>query len=192
MNRWYFFFFVVSGFCSILYEVIWLRLAMAQFGVTTALVSIVLSVFMIGVGVGSWGAGILARKYGNGLTFPPLRLYALTELSIAISALSVPCELLWGRELLLRHVAQASLSFLTYYLFSGTWVAITHVPWCACMGATFPFAMFAIKSSCALDSRRSFSYLYLANVLGAVLGATIPLLLIESLGFRGTLHVGGY
>jgi spermidine synthase len=58
------------------------------------------------------------------------------------------------------------------------------------MGATFPLVMFAIKKLNAPDSQRSFSYLYLANVLGAVLGATIPLLLIEALGFRGTLRVG--
>jgi hypothetical protein len=50
---WFFAFFFVSGFCSILYELVWLRLAMAQFGVTTALVSIVLSVFMGGLGAGS-------------------------------------------------------------------------------------------------------------------------------------------
>jgi spermidine synthase len=50
--------------------------------------------------------------------------------------------------------------------------------------------MFAIKKLNAPDSQRSFSYLYLANVLGAVLGASIPLLLIEALGFRGTLRVG--
>ena len=43
---WYFSFFVVSGFCSLVYEVVWLRLAMAAFGVTTPFVSIVLSVFM--------------------------------------------------------------------------------------------------------------------------------------------------
>ena len=36
---WFFFFFFVSGFCSVLYELIWLRLSMAQFGVTTALTS---------------------------------------------------------------------------------------------------------------------------------------------------------
>ena len=53
---WYFLFFFLSGACSILYELIWLRLAMAQFGVTTALTSITLSVFMLGIGVGSWGA----------------------------------------------------------------------------------------------------------------------------------------
>ena len=63
----YFFFFFVSGFCSILYELIWLRLAMAQFGVTTAMVSIVLSSFMAGLGVGSCAAGHVVRKYSGKL-----------------------------------------------------------------------------------------------------------------------------
>ena len=43
---WYFVFFFLSGLCSILYELVWLRLSMAQFGVTTAMVATVLSVFM--------------------------------------------------------------------------------------------------------------------------------------------------
>jgi predicted membrane-bound spermidine synthase len=47
---WYFIFFFTSGFCGILYELVWLRLSVAQFGVTTAMVSIVLSVFMAGLG----------------------------------------------------------------------------------------------------------------------------------------------
>ena len=55
----FFVFFFVSGFCSILYEIVWLRLSMAQFGVTGALVSIVLSMFMAGLGLGSWGSGYL-------------------------------------------------------------------------------------------------------------------------------------
>ena len=52
--RWCFGFFVVSGFCGLVYEVVWLRLAMASFGVTTALASIVISMFMAGR---RWGAG---------------------------------------------------------------------------------------------------------------------------------------
>jgi spermidine synthase len=60
--QWYFFFFLMSGFCSVLYEVVWLRLAMAQYGVTTPLISLVLSIFMLGLGVGSWGAGQLVKK----------------------------------------------------------------------------------------------------------------------------------
>jgi predicted membrane-bound spermidine synthase len=68
--QWYFLFFLVSGFCSILYELIWLRLAMAQYGVTTPPVSIVLSTFMLGLGLGSWGAGRLIRKWRGRYSFP--------------------------------------------------------------------------------------------------------------------------
>src|SRR5438445_3585142 len=85
---WYFVFFFISGFCGILYELVWLRLAMAQFGVTTALVSIVLSMFMAGLGIGSLGAGILLRRNASRVSFPPMRLYALTELLIACSAIA--------------------------------------------------------------------------------------------------------
>jgi predicted MFS family arabinose efflux permease len=41
---------------------IWLRLAMADFGVTTAMGSTVLSMFMAGLGLGSWVGGRLARR----------------------------------------------------------------------------------------------------------------------------------
>jgi spermidine synthase len=184
---WFFIFFLVSGFCSILDEIIWLRLAMAQFGVTTALTSIVLSMFMAGLGVGSWGSGRLIRRYENRIRIPALRLYALAELLIGMSAVLVPWQLLWGRMLLER--VQVSSSG-TYFVASGVWVALTVVPWCACMGATIPIAMLAIRNSGHQESKRSFSYLYLANVLGAVAGATVPLLLIELYGFGGTLKIG--
>jgi spermidine synthase len=186
MMVWLFVFFFISGFCSILYELIWLRLAMAGFGVTTAMVSTVLSMFMAGLGLGSWVGGRLARRWHG--TFPALRLYALAELLIGVSAIAVPHELAWGRDLLR---GLGSSSSFAYYLFSGAWVALALVPWCACMGATFPFAMLSIRSSYQSEAPRSFSYLYLANVLGAATGATLPLLLIEIFGFHGTLRIGG-
>src|SRR5580692_10816612 len=189
-RRWYFYFFYTSGFCSILYELIWLRLAMAQFGVTTAMVSIVLSSFMAGLGIGSWAAGHLVRKYAPRLTSPPLHLYAMAELFIGCSAVVVPLELLLGR-LVLEHLGSSlSLSSSGYYVAAGFWVACSLVPWCACMGATIPLGMFAIRSDKRLQSRRSFSFLYLANVLGAVAGALIPLLLIELFGFTSSLRLG--
>ena len=184
---WFFAFFFISGFCSLLYEVIWLRLAMAQFGVTSALVSIVLSMFMAGLGLGSWGSGRLIRKYGDTLKVPALRIYALTELAIACSAIIVPYELQWGRTLL-QHTGLSSSG--AYYLVSGACVALALIPWCAFMGATIPVGMLAIKNDLRQESPRSFSFLYLSNVLGAVAGATMPLLFIELLGFRGTLKIG--
>ena len=190
---WFFLLFFISGFCSILYEIVWLRLAMAQFGVTSALTSIVLSMFMAGLGLGSWGAGQLIRIYEDnreeGLGISALRVYALAELLIGISALLVPYQFWSGRQLLQRLAVSSSWS---YYLGSGICVALTLVPWCACMGATIPLAMRAIRKWRSADSERSFSYLYLANVLGAVVGSTVPLLLIELYGFHGTLKVGAF
>jgi spermidine synthase len=184
---WLFLFFCISGFCSILYEIIWLRLAMASFGVTSALVSIVLSVFMAGLGLGSWGSGYLIRRHSEKLRSSALRLYALSELLIGVSAILVSYELTLGRILLERLSVSSSAG---YYVASGFWVGLSLIPWCAYMGATIPLAMLAIRSRDAEQSQRSFSYLYAANVLGATVGTIIPLLLIELRGFRGTLRVG--
>ena len=182
---WFFVFFV-SGFCSILYELVWLRLAMASFGVTSDLVSIVLSMFMAGLGLGSWISGRLLRRYELNRS-SALRIYGSIEFLIAVSALLVPKELFFGRQLL-QHLEFSSS--VHYYLASGIWLALTLVPWCACMGATIPVGMQAIRCEFRSESPRAFSFLYLANVLGAVAGATIPLLIIEAWGFHGALATG--
>jgi len=185
--NWYFIFFFISGFCSVLYELVWLRLSMAQFGVTTAMVSIVLSVFMAGLGLGSWASGQWLRRTENSARSSALRLYALIELLIGVSGILVPYGLLWGRRVLEHSGLSSSLLF---YSVAGLWVAVTLLPWCALMGATVPVAMRAIGQTIPEQSRRSFSYLYTANVGGAVVGTSVPLFLIELLGFRGTLKVG--
>src|ERR1039458_7059467 len=128
---WFFWFFFVSGFCSVLCELIWLRLAMAQFDLTTALTSIVLSVFMAGLGVGSWLAGALVRRYGDRISFPPLRLYGLLELMIGLSALVVPAELVWGHRLLESLADRAAVSSAAYYVIAGLWLAATMISFCA-------------------------------------------------------------
>ena len=130
---WYFVFFFASGFCGLLYELIWLRLAMARFGVTTALTSMVLSSFMAGLGTGSLAAGRLLRRHSGKISFPALRLYALVELLIACSAIAVPLELTAGHNFLAHMASAASFSSASYYVISGIWVALTLIPWCACM-----------------------------------------------------------
>jgi len=184
----FFAFFLISGFCSLLYEVIWLRLGMAQFGVTSAMTSIVISVFMAGLGLGSWTAGKLTKRLEMRSSFPRVRAYALTELVIGIGSLVAPFELVAGRKLL--EAAGVSSSF-GYYVAAGLWLGVALLPWCTAMGATFPVAMWAIRKQENEDRGRSFSYLYVANVLGALGGAVLPLFLIEAMGFRGTLRVGG-
>jgi spermidine synthase len=185
--NWYFVFFFISGFCSVLYELVWLRLSIAQFGVTTAMVSIVLSVFMAGIGLGSWMSGKWLRTHGTDSQTPALRLYAIIELLIGVSAIVAPYELSWGRRILENLGLSTSFG---YYCVAGMWVASTLIPWCALMGATIPVAMRSIEQTIPKEAARSFSYLYLANVTGAVAGTVLPLFLIELLGFHGTLMVG--
>ena len=184
---WYFIFFFLSGFCSVLYELVWLRLSMAQFGVTTAMVSIVLSVFMGGLGLGSWASGEWIRRRGERMTFPALRLYAAIEFLIGVSGIVVPFELGLGRTLLEK---LGSTSSAEYYVVSGVWVALALIPWCTLMGATIPVGMLAIERMLPQESSRSFSYLYMANVMGALFGTIIPLFFIEVSGFHETLKVG--
>ena len=189
LPRYFFAFFFVSGFCSLVYEVIWLRLSMARFGVTTPMVSIVLSVFMAGLGLGSWLGGKWMRGVGSSPR-APLRLYGLLELLIGVSAFAAPATIDWGYRLLRDSGGGLAWGSSFYYLASGAWVTLALLPWCTCMGATFPFAMAAIRRMSAGASEHSFSFLYLANVLGAIAGTVIPaFVLIELFGFYGTLRI---
>ncbi|HXE74911.1 MAG TPA: fused MFS/spermidine synthase [Candidatus Xenobia bacterium] len=185
--HWYFIFFLLSGFCSLVYEVVWLRLAMAQFGVITPLVSVVLSVFMAGLGLGSWLAGRLMAALGAPAPAVPLRLYALVELFIGVSGLLVPRLLRSGHALLVEAGGDAGWGSPEYFLGATLWITLALLPACTCMGATFPLAMAAIERSAGLRTAQSFSYLYVANVLGAALGTAVPaFVLVEALGFLGT------
>jgi hypothetical protein len=118
-----------------------------------------------------------------------LRFYALAEAGIGLSALTVPYELAWGRSILAAGSGVAWDS-ATYYVASGAWVALALLPFCVAMGATFPLAMAAIRGEGLAGSDRSFSFLYLANVLGATSGTVVSaFLLVEIFGFAATLLV---
>jgi predicted membrane-bound spermidine synthase len=148
--------------------------------------------FMAGLGLGSWGAGVLTRRVLAADGRRALRFYSIAELLVGISSLAVPLELKFGR-LLLQHMGSfGAWQTSRYYLLAGIWVAITLVPWCTCMGSTFPLLMAVIRQTARPTSERSFSYLYIANVLGALLGTLASaFILIELLGFQGTLYIAG-
>lgn len=186
---WFFLFFIISGFCSLIYQIVWLRVAMADFGVTTPMISIVLSIFMAGLALGSWGGGRIADRMQQRSTPLFLRLYALIEVFIGLSGIVVAPLLMQGRHLL-AGANGASWHSTAYYGASGAWIALVLLPFATCMGATFPICMAAVRAGGNESTRTSFSYLYVANVFGAMLGAaTSAFVLIELLGFRGTMLV---
>ena len=190
---WAFACFVASGFCGLVYQVVWLRLAMARFGVNAPIASLVLSTFMAGLGLGSVLGGRLAGHAAHRRR-SPLALYGVAELVIASSALVVPWWLGWGQALL-NGVGEVAWGSGWYFLVSGLWIAAALLPWCVLMGATLPLMMAALQrregggGGGGGEGATSFSYLYEANVLGAAVGTLASAyVLIELLGLRGVLR----
>src|SRR5262249_2642513 len=75
----------------------------------------------------------------------------------------------------------------TGYLFvSAVFIVLAILPWCIMMGATFPLMMSFIRQTDPTN-QSSFSFLYLANVAGAMVGAAMTaLVLVELFGFSET------
>lgn len=176
--------FFLSGFCGLLYQIIWLRKAFAFFGVITPVLSIVLSTFMLGLSVGSWIGGLWGGKWRRQTGLSPILLYGITELLIGVGGLLVPYLFSWGA---------ASILFLgesnstRYLLMSALIISISILPWCVFMGMTFPLMMAFMKETLE-GSDSSFSFLYLANVIGAMAGVGLTaIVLIELFGFQACL-----
>ena len=178
--------FFLSGFSSLVYQVIWTRLAFASFGIITPVLSVVLSVFMLGLALGSWAGGRcipwLTRRTGRSAAM----FYALVEVIIGLSAFAVPRCFSAGEQLLL---AAGETNSVRYLLLSALVLGVAILPWCICMGATFPFMMAYVREQEQGDVG-AFSFLYLANVLGAMMGTlTTALVLIEVFGFHQSLRL---
>jgi spermidine synthase len=151
--------------------------------------SVVISVFMLGLAVGSWGGGRMIEALTRATGLSAIYFYALTELLIGAGAFLVP--LLFGAgESWLAQLGEANT--VAYLTLSAVVIALSILPWCFAMGATFPAMMAYMREHSGSDTT-SFSHLYLANVLGASAGALITAgLLVELLGFRHTLWVAGF
>ncbi len=183
-RRVLFFLFFTSGFCSLVYQVVWTRMAFASFGIIMPVLSVVLSVFMLGLSVGSWAGGRWIPSLTQKTGWSAAWFYAGTELVIGLGAFAVP-KLFAISERFLLSTGQTN-SF-TYLLLSALALAISILPWCLCMGTTFPFMMAYIRERDGA-SPKSFSFLYLANVLGAMCGTFMSAIIwVEVLGFHHTL-----
>lgn len=183
LQRCAFLLFFLSGFSGLVDQIVWLRLAFASFGVLTSVISLVISTFMLGLGLGSWFSGSLLRRYSDWKPAAALRAYAATEFLIGAGALVVPWFFQAGATMLLP---AGDTDSATYLFCSALLITASMVPFCLCMGATYPLMMQALRHSQNFSG--SFSWLYLANVLGALAGTVLtPFVLVELFGFRGTL-----
>ena len=78
-STWIYFLFLFSGIASLIYQIVWVRMLTLVFGHTIYSVSVVLSAFMAGLGLGSYLWGRTIDKTGK-----PLLIYGKIEILILI------------------------------------------------------------------------------------------------------------
>lgn len=170
---------VLSGLCSLAYEVLWARMLGLQFGVSNLAAVVTVSAFMLGLAAGSAFMTARAARCAR-----PLRRLAMLEGGVALFALLMP----WGVRLLspLIDAAAGMLSSPAWHallVLSG--VVLLTMP-AAAMGAGFPLLVEGWRrQGLALGSA------YGSNTVGAALGALLPLLLLPAFGWTNSTRAVG-
>ena len=182
--NWIMLIYFCSGLCSLIDEVVWVRLLKLTLGNTVYASSIVVSMFMGGLAL---GALIMARFADR--VKRRLRLYAILEVCATASALSLP--------FLLRGADAAYRWFYVKYQPSAGALLFVQVIVSACillvpamvMGSTLPLLGRYVT---ALQERvgRLVGRLYALNTLGAALGCFLAgFVLIRLAGVMGALYI---
>jgi spermidine synthase len=183
-TRWIMLIYFCSGLCSLIDEVVWVRLLKLTLGNTAYASTIVVSVFMGGLALGAFIMGRYADKIRR-----RLRLYAFLEICAAISALSLPWILKLAdgiyRWLFQKYQPSTTTLLLIQIIVSA---GILLVPTMV-MGSTLPLLGRYITS---IQKRvgHLVGRLYAINTFGASLGCFLAgFILIRTFGVMETLYI---
>lgn len=167
--------FFVSGISALIYQVCWQRLLFEAFGVDIESVTIIVSTFMLGLGVGALAGGSLSDRYpGRALV-----LFALCELGIAVFGIFSP----W----LIRGVGAAAVKGSLGAIAAANFLLLLAPT--VLMGATLPILVtHVVRHYRSIGV--SVGLLYFANTLGAAFGAALTgMLILYYLGLTSTILV---
>jgi spermidine synthase len=178
-SRWVYLAIALSGMTALGAEVVWTRLLSLTFGGTVYTFSVILAVFLVGLGIGSSVGSFLAR----GLVHPRLALgwcQLLLTAAIAWSAWMIARSLpYWPVDPSLPgnpwHTFQLDLARCLWAILPATCL------W----GASFPLALAAVAAP-GQDPARLVGGVYAANTVGAIIGALVASLLL--IAWLGTQH----
>ena len=179
--------FFLSGFCGLVYEVIWEHRLELIFGVSAYAVATVIASYMAGLSIGSVLFGKLVDKKRD-----PLAVYGLLEICIGVYALMMPyllSGLNQGYAVLFGGSDAGGFGHLA--LLFVLCLAVMIVP-TAFMGGTLPvISKFMVERM--PDFGREFGRLYGINILGGVAGCFIAgFFLIRFLGLNSANHAAAF
>ena len=174
-------FFFVSGACGLVYQVVWTRWLVLLVGARAHAVAIVLSVFFLGLGLGSrWGGRFADR------TPRPLWWYGVFEVLIGVWAVGVAFAMGPAEGLAAAVLRAAQSSPAAGVLARAVMAAVLLLPPVTLMGATLPLLARHVTRDPALGGRRV-GLLYALNTFGAAAGCFLAgFVLIQRFGYLHT------
>ena len=179
--------FVVSGAAGLIYEVVWVRQLTKVLGASSYAISIVLTAFMAGLGLGAWVLGKTADRLNEAWL---VKAYIALEVCIGCYALFFTTLLNWAEGGYISFYRQFTPDLLNFHLFKlGLAFLLLVIP-TTLMGATFPvLSRYLVRNKNVASLR--ISWLYAANTFGAI-GGTVAAgyLLLPSLGIHLTTLFG--
>jgi len=179
--------FFLSGVTGLMYQILWTRMTVKIIGGAPFAVSIILTIFMAGLGLGSYLAGRYLQR--NREPAQLVRLYGLLELGIAGFAVLVPALLALFTPLYSVIYNQLFSHFWLYSVVTFLGCALIFSMPVVLMGATLPvLSRFYVRRLSHLGAH--VGRLYGLNTIGAAVGAFVcGFWLINSLGVQGTMVV---
>ncbi len=173
--------FFLSGFSTLIYEIVWVKHLVYLFGVTYHAITTVVTVFMAGLALGALFAGRYVDRSRR-----PLRLYAGLELFIGVWGLLFPFSLVLVTALYHQVHDLADVGFFAHIMVRFVLGCLLLLPPTVAMGATLPaLARFFVLSRQRVGP--DLGRLYGINTLGAALGcACTGFLLMTALGLART------
>lgn len=156
----------LSGFCALIYQVLWMKQLGLLFGNTSHAAGATLAAFFAGLAVGSWFWGKRSGRTGN-----QLRVYAGLEIGVAVTAL-LYFVVIKGYHFIYPEVFQSVNSGAWLLLIKFLLALVLIFPPAFCMGGTIPvIGQHAIRNPSHFGSTSAL--LYGVNTLGATLGALL-------------------
>jgi len=156
----------LSGLCAMGAEVIWTRLLSLMLGATVYTFSIILAVFLMGLGIGSSAGAYLVRKL------------ARARIALGVCQILIAGSTAWA-ALIISNIPYWSISPVEITKDLGPWymflldllrATCAVLPSAILWGASFPLALAAVAAP-NQDSGRMVGSVYAANTVGAIIGS---------------------
>ncbi|ENV10315.1 hypothetical protein F966_01494 [Acinetobacter higginsii] len=170
--------FFISGFSALIYQVCWQRLLFTGFGVDLTSITVVVSVFMLGLGAGAFYGGRIADKFNSKI----ILIFSLMEFFIGFFGL-ISRELILTLQDLFVYSNMIQIAFLSFILlFFPTFL----------MGSTLPLLTNFFNKY--IDNiGEAIGVLYFFNTLGAAFGALVTgFILFNYMGVSSVIFLAAF